>query len=253
MRDENLPRIAMKPGGTANIDGAIPDQLQRASIPARKPTLPAYPPRFEEKRMLLSPPGCDENPFLFIIVVTSSRNFEARKFIRSSWGKRVVKSTSRLRESFQVIFVVGCDEVNDERVEKEAKTYGDILREIFFDSYIQNELHTVKTLLGLKWVTSLCNPAYILKVNSESFVNVHETIEWLRTLSDVSGSVVKPLDGLYTGYCYKGVKVVRNPQRPYFVSKSQWPDTFLPDYSSGVGVVLSRDVAGKMVQIAQQV
>lgn len=45
VRDENLPRIAMKPGGTANIDGAIPDQLQGAAIPARKPTLPAYPPR----------------------------------------------------------------------------------------------------------------------------------------------------------------------------------------------------------------
>lgn len=88
----------------------------------------------------------------------------------------------------------------------------------------------------------MCNPAYILKVNSESFVNsvfMKLYVEWLRTLSDVSGSVVKPLGGLYTGYCHKGVKVVRNPQSPYFVSKSQWPDKFLPDYSSGVGVVLS--------------
>lgn len=221
-----------------------------------KPTLPPYPPVSNGQPIVLTPFNCDEGAFLIIIVVSSSRNFEARKSIRSSWGKSISEvrrfNSNSTRESFQVFFVVGGDEENDERVEKEAEQYGDILRGNFMDIYVQNELHTVKTLLGLKWATSICNPQYILKVNSDSFVNVHETIKWLYSLGDNSEADFKHKKGLYTGYCHGGVRPVRNPLSAYFISEDQWSEGTLPQYLSGVGVVLSRDVAEKMANHAKE-
>lgn len=222
-----------------------------------KQTLPPYPPVSNGKPIVLTPSNCNEDAFLIIIVVSSSKNFEARKSIRSSWGKTISEvqrfNSNSTRESFQVFFVVGGDEVNDERVEKEAKQYGDILRGNFMDTYVQNEQHTVKTLLGLKWATSICNPQYILKVNSDSFVNVHETIKWLYSLGDSSEPVFKHKQGLYTGYCHGGVRPVRNPQSAFFISEDQWPGDLLPVYVSSVGIILSRDVAYRMANHAREV
>lgn len=253
--------------GDNNVRGEIIRQIPAESVSRKetindapittlttvpKPTLPPYPPPLKGKAMFLSPSGYNEDAFLVIIVVTTGRNFEARKAIRTSWGRSSSNSNST-QEAFQFFFVVGCDEMNDERVEKESQRYGDILRGNFLDTYVQNELHTVKSLLGLKWATSMGNSKFILKVNSESFVNVHETINWLRSLSDTGEPVVKHKEGLYAGYCHSGVKVVRNPQSPYFIPENQWSDAVLPVYASGIGVVLSQDVAEQMVQFAPQV
>lgn len=223
-----------------------------------KPTLPPYPPVSNGKPIVLTPFKCNEDAFLIIVVISSSRNFEARKSIRSSWGKSISEvrrfDSNSSRESFQVFFVVGGDEENDERVEKEAEQYGDILRGNFMDIYVQNEQHTVKTLLGLKWATSICNPQYILKVNSDSFVNVHGTIKWLHSLganSEADFNHIKK--GLYAGYCHRGVRPVRNPLSAYFISEDQWSEFTLPQYVSGVGILLSRDVAEKMANHAREV
>lgn len=232
----------------------LPLQSAKAedSLPPPRPTLPPYPPSFKERAMFLSPSGSDNDAFLVIIVVSTSKNFEARKAIRASWGKSTSGSDSN-QDSFRLFFVVGCDEVSDERVEKESQTYRDILRGNFLDTYVQNELHTVKILLGLKWATTMSNSQYILKVNSDSFVNVQETIKWLHSLSDSTGDVLQYKKDLYIGYCHSGVTVVRNPQSPYFIPENQWSDELLPTYGSGIGVVLSRDVAERMVQLAREV
>ena len=233
---------------------ALPVQSAKAedSLPPPRPTLPPYPPSFKERAMFLSPSRSNNDAFLVIIVVSTSKNFEARKAIRASWGKSSSGSNSN-QDSFRLFFVVGCDEVSDERVEKESQTYRDILRGNFLDTYVQNELHTVKILLGLKWATTMSNSQYILKVNSDSFVNVQETIKWLHSLSDSTGDVLQYRKDLYTAYCHSGVAVVRNPQSPYFIPENQWSDELLPTYGSGIGVVLSRDVAERMVQLAREV
>ena len=41
--------------------------------------------------------------------------------------------------------MVGNEEANNERVDKEAKRFSDILRGNVSDTYVQNELHAVKT------------------------------------------------------------------------------------------------------------
>lgn len=231
----------------------VPSAKAEDSLPVPRPTLPPYPPSFRERAMFLTPSGSNNDAFLIIIVVSTSKNFEARKAIRASWGKSTASGSSSNQHSFQLVFVVGCDEVSDERVEKESQTHRDILRGNFLDTYVQNEFHTVKILLGLKWATTVYNSQYILKVNSDSFVNVQETIKWLHSLSDSTGDVLQYKKNLYTGYCHSQVAAVRNPQSPYFIPENQWSDELLPTYGSGIGVVLSRDVAERMVQLAREV
>ena len=251
--EEDSKQIREEPIKEMSIEEMYTTPSTTTSFP--KPTLPPYPPVLNGKPIVLTPFNCNEDAFLIIIVVSSSRNFEARKSIRSSWGKSIseVQRFNSTPESFQVFFVVGGDEVNDERVEKEAEQYGDILRGNFMDIYVQNELHTVKTLLGLKWATSICNAQYILKVNSDSFVNVPETIKWLYSLGEDSEADFKHKEGLYTGYRHSGVRPVRNPLSAFFISEDQWQEDTLPQYVSSVGIVFSHDVAEKMVNHAREV
>ncbi|PFX16648.1 Beta-1,3-galactosyltransferase 1 [Stylophora pistillata] len=234
-----------------------PPENRQPVTTALKPTLPPYPPLLNRTAVILTPSTCNKDAFLVIIVVCSSKDFEARKVVRSSWGTKITEvkryNSNSLYEQFQAYFVIGSDEINDERVEEESQRYDDIIRGNFMDTYAQiNELHTVKTLLGLKWATTICDPQYILRVNAESFVNVQETIRWLHSLGNDS----KYKEGLYTGYHHTlssgGVKVIRNPLSPYFIPEDQWSDDLLPSYVSGVGVVLSRDVAEKIVHTASE-
>ena len=64
----------------------LPVQSAKAedSFPPPRPTLPPYPPSFKERAMFLSLSGSDNDAFLVIIVVSTSKNFEARKAIRAS-------------------------------------------------------------------------------------------------------------------------------------------------------------------------
>ena len=244
--DESTAGLAMEPQTTL-----LP------TTKAPEPTFPPYPPFVSNKGMILMPQACQENTFLLIIVVSSSRDFEARKAIRSSWGRGFSPNESaESNDGFQVVFSVGCDDSSEARVEKEAHRYGDILRGNFYDVYLQNEFHTIKTLAALKWATTLCsNVKYILKVSSESFVNVPQTITWLRSLSQESGEPYKA--DLYTGFCHgansEGPSPVRNPQSPWFISESYWPERFLPIYASGVGILFSFDVAERIGTLSKEV
>lgn len=78
-------------------------------------------------------------------------------------------------------------------------------------------MYIVKIFLGLKWVILICNLKYILKVNLDLFVNVYEMIKWLYLLGDNSEVDFKYKKGLYMGYCYGGVRLVRNFLSVYFI------------------------------------
>jgi hypothetical protein len=219
-----------------------------------EPTIKAdpYPPLLEKKGLTITPRDCPKDLFLLIIVVSSSRNFEARKSIRKSWGEDSSKKNETSDESFRVVYVVGSDDGNDRLIKREARRYKDILRGGFKDVYRKNEDHSVKILLGLKWATISCKAKYILKVSSESFVNTAEMISFLRK----KDSENLP-EGLYMGFCHgKGVggaRVVRNTKSPWYISEKEWPDKRLPPYVAGMGIVMSYDVVEQIVELSVKV
>ncbi|EDO47742.1 predicted protein, partial [Nematostella vectensis] len=189
----------------------------------------------------------NDDLYLLILVISTGRNFEARKAIRKSWGRAdTSKRNVTTPESVRVIFVVGSDEKSDSRVTKEAKRYKDILRGNFDDVYHQNEFHSVKALLAFKWATLSCRSKFILKVLTESFVNVPATMEWLRSKKPESSDV----RGLYTGFCHGhdtgGAAVIRNKESPWYITEEEWPEGRLPPYASGMGIAMSFDVVSRL-------
>ena len=219
------------------------------------PTEARYPPLVTGEGKILTPPNvCDGTEFLLILVVTSSRNFAARKSIRSSWAKRFASTAS---EKYKVIFVLGCDNENDNRVEKEAKRYKDIIRGNYLDSFRQNEYHSVKSLLGLKWANTACASKYVMLAYHDTFVNVVEAIKWMQSLGDGQAQEAAYRQGLYAGFCHGiargGARVVRNPKSQWYIAKEEYPDDTLPPYASGAAIVLSTDVVTKILKLSKKV
>ncbi|KAK3703345.1 hypothetical protein QZH41_001508 [Actinostola sp. cb2023] len=240
----------------------IQSQEATAEPTTEQPTtiLPAtkepYPPLLADRKgLVITPHDCPENLFLLILVVTSSRNFESRKAIRRSWGEDSSKKNETSSESFRVVYVLGSDGKNDRLITREAKRYRDIIRGGFEDFYRQNEQHAVKALIGFKWSTTSCKAKFIVKVSSESFVNVPVLISLLKTKAPAVDD--KPTDGLYMGFCHGknigGVTAVRNSGSPWYISENEWPDKHLPPYASSMGIVMSYDVVEQIVELSVKV
>lgn len=231
----------------------ITEEPTEAEAETEKPTLKLnpYPPLLQKKGLIITPQACPEDLFLLIIVVTSSRNFEARKAIRKSWGEDNSKKNETSDESFRVIYVVGSDDEHDRLVKREAKRYKDILRGGFKDVYLKNEGHSVKILLGLKWATTSCKAKFVLKTADDSFVNTGEMISFLRKKNEDAN------EGQYIGFCHGhdagGAKVVRNKKSPWYISEEEWPEKRLPPYASGMGIAMSYDVVEKVVDLSLKV
>lgn len=212
-----------------------------------------YPPLIKKKNLLVTPQlSCPEKLFLLILVVTSSRNFQARKAIRRSWGVNTSKKNETGSENFRIVYIVGSDGENDRLITREAKRYKDILRGSFEDVYRQNEEHTVKPLFGLKWMTSSCKAKFVLKVSSETFVNVPELISFLQTKDTGDGGL-----DMYMGFCHGknigGANIVRNPGSPWYISEDEWSEPQLPPYASGMGILMSYDVVERVVELSVKV
>ncbi|XP_031551955.1 beta-1,3-galactosyltransferase 1-like [Actinia tenebrosa] len=219
---------------------------KKTEKPTRK--IEPYPPLLKKKGFTITPQDCPEDLFLLIIVVTSSRNFQARKAIRKSWGEDNSKKNETSNESFRVVYVVGSDDDHDRLVKRESKRYKDILRGGFKDFYLKNEGHSVKVLFGLKWATTACKAKFVLKATDESFVNTDELISFLRKKNEDAN------EGLYLGFCHGhdvgGAKVVRNEKSPWYISEEEWPENRLPPYASGMGITISYDVVEKIVDLS---
>ncbi|AWP11598.1 UDP-Gal:betaGlcNAc beta 1-3-galactosyltransferase 1-like [Scophthalmus maximus] len=74
------------------------------------------------------------------------------------------------------VFLLGrsADSVLNKMVEQESRVFHDIVVGNFIDSY--HNL-TLKTMMGIRWVATFCPPAqYIMKTDSDVFVNMHNLI-----------------------------------------------------------------------------
>lgn len=236
---------------TASQDSPVEHTSNKSTVlpPTREP----YPPLINKKDLLITPRSCPENLFLLILVVTSSRNFEARKAIRRSWGEDTSKKNESSLDSFRVVYVVGSDGENDRLIKTEAKRYRDMLRGGFNDVYRQNNEHTVKALFGFKWAMTSCKAKFILRASSDTFVNVPEITSFLKTKSTPD----RPASGIYMGFCHGmstgGANVVRNPGSQWYISEEEWPDTYLPPYASSMGILFTYDVVDKIASLSVKV
>nr|XP_030116065.2 beta-1,3-galactosyltransferase 2-like [Taeniopygia guttata] len=212
-----------------------------ATEPPRPPRHPLQPPYPYPYRFLLNHPDkCRERaPFLVLLVVTSPADLAARDAVRRTWGdESAVPGLSVLR-----LFLLGLHPVFSAELrpvlQEEDALHGDLLQQDFLDTY--NNL-TLKTLMGLEWVSRFCpNASYVMKADHDVFLN----LEYL------AGLLRPPRSDFLTGYVYRWTGPLRNRAYKWFVPREVYPNDTYPPYCGGPAYVLSGDLALRVFGVAQ--
>ncbi|KAM3926122.1 beta-1,3-galactosyltransferase 2-like [Leptodactylus fuscus] len=185
------------------------------------------------------------SPFLVLLVVGESHDVKARDTIRTSWGNvSNYGDVDILR-----IFLVGISPVMTRPVQKlleeESTIYGDIVQQDFLDTY--NNL-TVKTLMGMEWVTKFCpNASYVMKVDNDVFLNVNYLVHQLLHPE------LPPRSNYFTGFLVRYTGPIRDKNSKWYVPEEVYPGDTYPPYPSGPAYVFSSDMALKIYKVAQEI
>ncbi|XP_073443650.1 beta-1,3-galactosyltransferase 2-like [Dendrobates tinctorius] len=226
-------------------------KLQERSKPVNNLTYPAFkhplapPYPFPYKFLINQPDKCkNRKPFLVIFVLVRCQDFESRHTIRDTWGNESIYDVEVVK-----IFLLGLPHIapnqTQDLLEEESWTFGDIVQQDFIDTYYNL---TLKTLMGMEWVTTFCPSAsYALKVDSDMFLNVDYLIH------NVLYPDLPVRTNYFTGALVENSRAVRNKASKSYVPKEIYPNDTYPPYGSGAGYVFSLDMAKKIYDLAQEI
>ncbi|XP_068700957.1 beta-1,3-galactosyltransferase 5-like [Montipora foliosa] len=187
-------------------------------------------------------PDCKQLPFLLVQVHSTPENVMEREAIRMSWGRpeNKINKVGRLNQKsprlWRTVFLLGqtLNPKLDKLLQDEASINGDMVFGNFIDSYRNL---TLKMAFGIEWAAKHCQAEYVMKVDEDSFVNIHELVLWLdehqRRKSD---------SPLYMGAILITSKPVRELDSKYYVSVKEYPHSRYPPYALGPGYVFSGDL-----------
>lgn len=240
-----LRRFAEEPTATAVTTAAAfrwPEPRGDTAAKPARPRHPLQPPYPHPYRFLLNEPHkCREKaPFLVVLVASEPGDVAGRNTIRQTWGNESsVPGVSLLR-----LFLLGVHPVFGKELrwtlEEESRLYHDILQQDFADTY--NNL-TLKTLMGLEWVSKHCaGAAYVVKADGDVFLNLRYLARRI---------LPSPRENFATGYTYRNTRPIRSRAYKWYVPHEVYPDATYPPYCAGPGYVLSGDLAGKIYRVAQ--
>ncbi|XP_076236621.1 beta-1,3-galactosyltransferase 5 [Calliopsis andreniformis] len=173
---------------------------------------------------------------LIIVIMSAPTHLEARMAIRQTWGH------FGQRNDISILFMLGA--TLDPKVEivlkKEQKTYNDMIRGKFLDSYSNL---TLKTLSTLEWVDSYCSKVkFLLKTDDDMFINVPRLqvfiIKHAKDKNVIFGRLAKKW------------KPIRNKKSKYYVSRTQFKHAIFPDFTTGPAYLLSTDIIRKLYDTA---
>ncbi|XP_063811116.1 beta-1,3-galactosyltransferase 5-like [Pseudophryne corroboree] len=188
----------------------------------------------------LPKPKCQIGQVLLILVTSHHSHHSSRKAIRRSWAYQAEGST----HPWQVVFLVGrtVDVELDWRVYNEHAVHGDILMGNYMDTYRNL---TLKVMHGMKWAAERCHPQYILKTDDDCFINT----DYLPSLLGQHS----PGTLLYVGSVFPEGKrvVIREPTSKWYVAERDYKRDLYPPYASGIGYMLSLDVAMVIIGLAE--
>ncbi|PNF41613.1 hypothetical protein B7P43_G10450 [Cryptotermes secundus] len=166
-------------------------------------------------------------------------NFKARAAIRETWAS--APSMTNSSSSIKVAFLLGDPDNStlQELVEEESLQYSDIIQEGFVDSY--NNL-TLKSVMMLKWVTTNCHSVwYIMKTDDDMFVNINNLVSLLK---------VRNMSNLLVGALICGARPISDTQNKWYAPHYMYQGTLYPNYLSGTGYIMSRDVVLRLYHAA---
>lgn len=183
--------------------------------------------------------ACPDVTEVVIIVVSSSYHFKKRKIVRSTWGMEVFR-----RKGMQYYFIVGIrSETINDRVKEESRTYNDIIRYDFIDTYYNL---TLKSLNLLKWVEEQCPKAkFAVKIDDDIILNIN-------LLSELLGKEQNG-DYLLHGNMISGNMRLKAYYDKYYVPEKEFPGAMFPDYVAGACYVMSQKVVSKLFKVSHYI
>lgn len=191
-------------------------------------------------------PDCQKGKDFIIMLTTRPGAFYNRAAIRNAWGRMDSEINRFVMENhrsfkYRTVFIVGRD--NDEKIErlleKEHRTYKDILRLNYKDSY---DNLTNKTIQSLTWFANNCPPKYILKTDDDCFVNLVSLVPWLEKLDP---------NVKYAGKKNEFMPVIRDPTHRNYVPTDQYAEEFYKPYCSGGGYMIKGEVLKNLTDKAK--
>nr|CAH0111712.1 unnamed protein product [Daphnia galeata] len=174
---------------------------------------------------------------LFIGVISGPGNFERRATIRRTWHVHLNKNQQNkksnknaLLDLLRFAFVIGQtnDSVVQQQVKDESEKYGDILQINMMDKYVDLSVK----LTGLfHWLDTFCSRVdYVLKVDDDVYVNVHNLATVLHSLNVSEPSV-------YGRQC--GGNIPDRSASKWKTGFEHWPWQRFPIYFQGAGVIIA--------------
>ncbi|BET02427.1 unnamed protein product [Nesidiocoris tenuis] len=176
----------------------------------------------------------DPSTFIVIIVTSAPQNFAVRSAIRETWASHNISYV-------KVGFLIGLPRNNtlQSAIEEESFEFKDIIQDNFIDSY--NNL-TLKSVVLLKWFLHQCpSPIFLMKADDDTYVDVQRLAKRI---------VKMPHRSILTGVLICKAKPIVDSRSKWYTPKYMYPHQHYPNYLSGTGYVLSRDVAYKLYEAA---
>ena len=168
---------------------------------------------------------------LFLLIHSDHTNYEARKAIRSTYGRPVANFT------FGFIFILGRNNSGNHSaiLDEEVSLHGDILQGDFDEHY---DHLTLKTIIGFRWILSHCGGSvikYVTKTDDDIFFNILPMLQYLR-----SGNLSTTRAIL--GRCFAAMRVRRDPTNKWYIARPLYTPTTYPPYCAGLAYTVTWDL-----------
>ncbi|XP_051716517.1 beta-1,3-galactosyltransferase 2 isoform X1 [Ctenopharyngodon idella] len=184
-------------------------------------------------------------PFLVILIAVEPKRTDARDAIRKTWGNESMAGDL----GFIRLFFMGVNNETQRKGSKlqhtivdESRQHRDIIQQDYRDGY--NNL-TLKTLMGMYWITKYCPEAtYVMKTDTDMFVNPEYLIQ----------KILKPKGQLtqkyFTGHLMTDYSPNRNKESKWYMPPEVYPGSQYPTFCSGTGYVFSGDMAQRIYMVS---
>ena len=190
---------------------------------------------------------CNDRTELVVLIHSLHTYYERRKAIRETWGGAIKRmewprNISLYADDIKLVFVLGIhkNSAAERHLAEESLVYGDIVQGDFYEDYHNM---TLKSLLGLKWVSEHCKSAkYLVKSDDDMIINFPYLTKVLGEL-DMKWAIMGPYNPVS--------KVYRKGK--WSIPIDKYPFYFYPPYESGSAYVISGDLIQPLLELSDYV
>ena len=201
----------------------------------------------------------ESNSFLNLVIIIHSavQNFHHRQIIRETWGKIQpidFNDHNHRQQKANIIYVFILGATNSSQLQnhlnEEFENYHDLVQSNFIDHY-QNL--TYKHVASLRWAIEYCyHVDFIIKIDDDAYLNLYTVIESLINYKNhliTDQNILRAKNLLACSVFPSNTKPKRHGK--WSLSLESYPDKTFPSYCSGVGYVITPDLAFDLFEAAQ--